>query len=566
MRQEERAALRWLYGFVNPYRARLALILALSLVSTGLGLAQPYLTKFLIDDGLLKSRFDILLTMCAFMLVLGIGASLVGALNRWHYVDVSARILNALRLAVFSHLQKLSPAFYARAKGGDLLARLDGDIAEIQRFSVDMLLAFVNGALALASVLILMLSLSWQLTLLALAFIPANALFLRSMRPRVENLTRIVRERASNVSSFFYDALGAMKAIQAAGAEAREARRLAGLQDVMRGDLLRLQMTGYATGAVPGLLASLSTVLVFLMGGALVIDGSLSLGTLIAFSAYLTRASGPAQTLLGLYVAFQRARVSLTRVLDITRIPPAVTAPAAPRLLPPDALGAILFEHVGFRYGADDPAVLTDVDIALPSGKKIGLSGVSGVGKTTLIDLLHRHYDPSHGRILLDGVDLRELALGDLRRRIAVVAQDTVLFAGGVLDNIRYAAPAASEAQALEAARLAQVDEFARRLPQGYATDVGSRGMALSGGQRQRIAIARALLQNPLVLVLDEATSAVDMDAEAQIGAAIDRLFAGRTRLIISHRPQTLQGADLMLELAAGRLLPKRSSAGETLH
>ncbi|MDH3914285.1 MAG: ABC transporter ATP-binding protein/permease, partial [Rhodospirillales bacterium] len=459
-------------------------------------------------------------------------------------------------------LQRLSPAYYARSRGGDLMNRLDGDVGEIQRFAVDTLLASVNGVIALAGALALMASLSWQLSLLALVLLPAEVLFLRAMRPRVEAMTRRVRERSGDLTSFLFDTLGTMKFIQSVAAEDREARRLEGLNRSYLKDLLRLQMVNFATAAVPNLMTSLSTALVFIAGGTMMIQGRLTLGALIAFSAYLARATGPVQTLLGLYVASLRARVSLTRVMEVTRVAPAVAQPARPRPLPAGGAGEVRFEGLSFGYDPEGPPVLEDVDLIARGGGKIGLIGISGAGKTTLIDLLHRHYDPAAGRILLDGLDLRDLDLSELRRKIAVVAQDTVLFAGSVADNIRYAAPEASDAALREAAVRAQVDRFVLALPQGYDTEVGARGTALSGGQRQRLAIARALLQDPLVLVLDEATSAVDYETEARIVQAIDELFPDRTRLVISHRPEALQGADAILELARGRLVPAARPAG----
>jgi ATP-binding cassette subfamily B protein len=287
----------------------------------------------------------------------------------------------------------------------------------------------------------------------------------------------------------------------------------------------------------------------------MVIEGNLTLGTLIAFAAYLGRVAGPVQTLLGLYVAAQRALVSLRRVVELTAERPAITAPAVPRALPAVGRGEVRFEGVRFGYRDDD--VLRGVDLVVRPGEKLGIVGLSGAGKSTLIDLLLRHHDPQAGRILLDGVDLRELDLKELRRAAAVVAQDVVLFRGSLLDNLRYAAPQASEAEALDAARRAEVDAFAQALPEGYASEVGTAGATLSVGQRQRIAIARALLQDPRVLVLDEATSAIDEATEARIVRAIDALFAGRTRIVISHRQATLAGVDRLIALEDGHLVER---------
>ena len=552
---DERAAVRWLFGFVRPHRPRLALVVLVALASTALVLLQPLLTKFLIDDGLLAGDFRAVVLLCLAMLAVALLGALLGGLNRYQHVSVSADILFALRLALFRHLQRLPPTFYARWRGGDLLARLDGDVAEIERFAVDALLAAVSATLGLLGALALMLALSWPLALIAFVLLPLELLFLRRLRPRVEATSRALRERGSDLAAFLVERLGAMKFTQSVAAETREADALEALQGRFRADLLRQQMTGYLAGAVPGLLTSASTALVFVLGGWLVIRGDLTLGTLVAFSAYLGRATGPVQSLLGLYVGAQRALVSLRRVAELQRARPAVAPPAQPQALAPRG-GAIRFEHVRFGYGAGE--ILTDADLAIAPGEKVGLIGLSGAGKTTLIDLLQRHYDPATGRILLDGVDLRALDLAELRRRIAVVAQDTVLLKSSLLDNLRYAAPEASFAEVEDAARRAEVDAFAAALPEGYASDVGTAGKALSGGQRQRIAIARALLQDPLVLVLDEATSAVDQATEARIISAVDELFGDRTRLVISHRPAALAGIGRLVALEHGRLVERR--------
>ena len=545
---------RWLFGFLTPHRLRLAAVFAISLAASVLALAQPYLTKFLIDDGLLARDFAMILIVCGAMLVAGLVGAVLSGFNRWHYITASSRILFALRAHVYGHLQQLSPGYFARARTGDLMARIDGDIAEVQRFTVDSALALLNGVIGLVGALVLMISLSWKLSLLAFVLLPLQVAFLRAMRPRIETMTRTLRERASDVSSFLIESLGAMKFIQSVGAEAREADQLDRLQDSYFGDLRRLQMTQFFTTTTPGLLTLLSTVVVFAGGGYMVITDALTLGTLVAFTAYLARATGPVNTLLGLYVALRRARVSLVRVLEITDAAPHVAAPAQPCDLPPAASSDLEFEGVTFAYPGIDEPVLREVSASFPAGTKVAVGGASGAGKTTLIDLMQRHFDPQAGRILLGGIDLKDLPLSDLRRRVAVVAQDTVLFSGSLMENVRYAAPEAKEDDVMAAIRSARVDAFAEILPDGYETQVGSRGTILSGGQRQRVAIARALLQDPLVLVLDEATTGVDAETEAQIAEAIDRLFHDRTRILISHHTAIADDVALVFDLADGRL------------
>ena len=539
----------------------MVVILGLSLVSTALGLLQPYLTKFLIDDGLIAQRLDVIIWICLFMVTIGLGATGLGALNRWYYVDVSARMLFALREAVFGHLQRLSPSFHARARGGDLLARLDGDIAEIQRFAVDSLLALINGLIALLGALALMVTLSWRLSLLALILLPVNVFFLRHIRPRIEHLTRTARERASDITAFFFERLSAVKFIQSVAAEDREEQQLATLHQTLPPRLAAAandELYGQRRAHGPDLGKHGNRLYcrrVLHRSGRLVRGYA---HRLLRVSCPGDGAGSDAARLVRRHATSPRQPAACH---GADRDRSSVTPSRTPTALPTGAAGAIRLDNVSFRYDPDGPEILKDASIDIPAGKKVGLGGISGVGKTTLIDLLHHHYDPQQGRIFLGGVDLRELELPELRRRVAVVAQDTMLFSGTVLDNIRYAAPDAPDSAVRQAAAMAEVDEFADAFPRGYETDVGARGAALSGGQRQRIAIARALLQDPLVLILDEAASAVDREAEARITVAIDRLFSERTRLIISHRPQTLAGADLIFDLIDGRLVGRPPTA-----
>ena len=548
----------WLFDFLRPHKGAILGIVALSLMATALALAQPYLTKLLIDSGLLARRPDVVLELALLMVALAAASTILSWFNRKAYTLVSARILFAMRESTYAHLLTLSPDFHARRGTGELIARLDGDIAEVQRFGLDSLLGAISALFGLVGTLAILFWLSGPLALIALVLLPAQVLYLRKARPRVEAATRTLRERATDLTRFLVDTLTAAKFIQSASGADYERARLSGLNGEFLRALIGQQWVGFNTSAVPAFAGTVGTAAVFIAGGYIVAEGRLTVGTLIAFAAYLARAAGPAQSLLGIYVASQRAKVSIERIAALWAEQPAVRTPEHPRPLPAEARGEIRIEGVSFRYPAPGNAPSTDilagVDLHIPAGAKVGIAGASGIGKSTLVDLLTRHFDPDKGRITLDGIDLRELDLALLRRRVAVVLQDVTLLPLSMADNIRYPDMGVPMAAVREAAGRAQAGGFIEALPEGYDTMAGFRGLTLSGGERQRIAIARALLLDPLVLVLDEATAALDLAAERRVLDEIDRLFAGRTRILITHRLASLRDVDLLFELEAGRL------------
>jgi len=542
------AALLWPH--LRPRAGRLALALGLGLVIAGLAALPPLVTRYAIDAGLIAGRYDRLALACAAMLLLAAAGLALGALHRVIYVRAAGAALFALRGALYVRLLSVSPRRLAEWSVGDLVARLDGDVAEVQRFGTDAIASFVSGALGLAATVVVMLALSWRLTLAVLALVPLQFLVRHVARARVEASARRVRAQAGEIGGFFVETLGAAREVQGAAAVRLEERRLAALSAEYLERTLAQQLVGYGTGAAAALLGHLTTAAVLLFGGYEVLHGALTVGTLVAFVALVARGTGSAGSVLGLYTGYQRARVSLERLLALAALPTVVErADAAP--LPAAARGALAFEAVTVVL-PDGRRLFDALDLRIAAGSKVLLQGASGAGKSTLTDLVRRFVEPDAGRILLDGRPLDALRLEDLRRRVVVVEQAPVLFRGTLLDNLRYGLPEVNEAAVLEAAQVAGVEEFVRELPQGYQTPVGSGGATLSTGQRQRIAIARAALADPLIVILDEATSGLDLPAARAVHRALDATFPTRTRIVITHHAEQVEAYDLDLRVESG--------------
>jgi ATP-binding cassette subfamily B protein len=541
-----------LWPHIKPQGGTLTLAFLLGLSIAALSAAQPLLTRVVIDQGLIGRQFPRLVAACLGMLALALSGFALGGLHRAIYIRASGRTLFSLRGAVYAHLLRVSPRRLARVPVGDLVSRLDGDIAEVQRFGTDAAAALVSSVLTLIAVGAVMLSLSWRLSLVIAALMPLQLLVRHYARPRIEASTRSSREASGRLSGFLVETLAGARAVQAAAAEDLEGRRLGALGEAYLGRVLRQQLVAYATSSIAGLLGHLATAATFVLGGWYVLNGQLSVGTLVAFIAYLGRSSGSAASIASLYTGYQRARVSLERVEELLDLPVVVDSPHA-IALPADARGALRFEAVSVTADGGPP-LLDAVSIDIPAGSKVVLRGASGAGKSTLADLLRRFLEPDSGRILLDGRPLDDYRLADLRRRIVVVEHSPVLFRGSILDNLRYGHPEADEASVLLAARQSRVDDFVSTMSEGYGTWLSEGGSGLSTGQRQRIAIARAALARPLIVVLDEATSGLDAESARAVHRSLDIMFGDRTRLVITHRADDIERSDLCLSLESGRL------------
>lgn len=541
-------ALKWLYSFVIPHKKRISLLWLLSITASLLVLVQPYLTKKLIDDALLEKNFALLLMFSLLIFAIGLASTLLAGFNRILHSTLSGKILFSLRESVYDHLQRLSPNFYIHQRTGDLLSRMNGDIAEIQRFSVDSLFSSVSGTLGLIGSVTMMFILEHHLACLLFVLIPLEWFFLRYMRPRVEKQTRLLRERTADISSFLTETIPSMKFIQTVASEKRELKNLKNLNKSFLFNLIKLQKVEFITSAIPSTMTSITRTVVFLIGGYWVIEEKLALGSFIAFSTYLGMAIGPVQTLLGIYIAWQRMMVSLERVKELTDHKADVNQNLE-GCSDVAVQGEIKFNRVSFHYPGDRKIIFKDATCRLPAHKKIGFYGPSGIGKTTLIDLLVRHFNPQQGRILIDGRDIATLNVKTWRRKIALVSHDVVLFKASIADNIRYIKPQATDEAVINAIRQANLQPFIDTLPQGIETQIGERGCGLSSGQKQRVSIARAILQNPSIIIFDEATSGIDFNTEKRILAEIDSLFFNKTRIIVSHRSMPAKDIDYFLTI-----------------
>ena len=548
---------RLLGSLLRPHRRILGWLGVAVLVENAARLSVPYLVKEGIDKGippiLAGAGNQILLTVVALVLL----AVVVQAISRQIFLMLAGRIgqqvLLSLRRRVFSHFQKLSPAFHDDYTSGRVISRQTSDIDAIYELLETGFDGLITAVLTLVGTAILLLVLDVKLGLVALLCIPFLYLLTRWFRRESAKAYRRTRETVAVVIVHFVETVQGMRAVQAFRREGRNQDIFETVNDDYRAANERaFRLVGLFMPGIK-LLGNVTIAVVLIYGAHLAIRGEVSLGVLAAFLLYLRQFFEPMQEISQFYNTFQSASAALEKLSGVLEEKPSVSEPADPTPMK-NARGALDLEHVSFSYVEDRP-VLPDLDLEVPSGMTLALVGTTGAGKTTLAKLLSRFYDPDAGRITLDGVDLRDVGEDDLRRAVVMVTQENFLFNGTVADNILFGRPEATMDQVVEAAKAIGAHEFIAALPQGYDTDVANRGGRLSAGQRQLVAFARAFLADPAVLILDEATSSLDVPSERLVQRALRTILADRTAIIIAHRLSTVEIADRVIVMEHGRIV-----------
>jgi ABC-type multidrug transport system fused ATPase/permease subunit len=543
--------LRGVLVLLRPYRGRVVGMFAALLVATGATLAPPPLAKLAIDDGITPGDETVLYWTVAAFLVSALllwGATWIQTyLVGW----VGQRALQDLRIEVFGHLQRLSIGFYSRRQSGVLISRLTNDVEALNQLVSDGVVTLFQASLTVLGTIAILFWLDAELAAITMLAVPLLLLGSLGFRIASADAYRITRERIALISGYLQETLSGVRMVRAFGREGRHLARFGELNDDNRAANMKTVNLNAAYFPAVELLSAIVTVAILLYGGYQAIDGAVTVGVLVAFVTALNNFFDPIQQLSQLYTTYQSGMAALDKIFELLdEQPELVDAPDAVQL--GRLRGEIAFEGVSFRYQGQDEWALCDVDLHVPPGQTVALVGATGAGKSTLAKLVARFYDPDRGRVLVDGHDLRAVASESLRSQMGIVPQEAFLFSGTVRENIVFGRPDATLTEVRQAAAAVGADAFISGLENGYDTEVGERGVQLSAGQRQLIAFARALIADPRILVLDEATSNVDIHTEGQIERGLRRLLAGRTAIVIAHRLSTIRQAGRIVVLEHG--------------
>jgi ABC transporter fused permease/ATP-binding protein len=556
-RDRRRLAVLWrLLPLIRPHRARFALAFVALCGTSVVTLIYPWAAREVVDRGMkgqaTSQGLDVI------MLIL-LGAFVVNAVLVWlrHYSIswLGERVVADLRMLVFDRVLTLPLSWFHERRSGELVGRLASDVTVIEGVVGSELSMALRNSIQMIGAMVMLFVIDVKLTLLMLAIVPPITLTTIYFGRKIRTMTRAVQDELARVSGQVQESIGAIATVQSFVRESYEAARYrGGVEGAFAKTLamVRWRSWFYSTAMTAGFMGVAAVVW---LGGRALINGELSPGELTAFFLYTFVVAGALSDVAGLWGALQRAAGATDRLFAVIDTVPEIRSPERPRAVPPGK-GRVVLEGVSFAYPSRrGQPVLSDVDLEVAPGEVVALVGTSGAGKSTILSLLYRFYDVDAGRVLFEGVDIRELALGDLRRSLAMVAQEPVLFSGTIRDNIAYGKDGATTADIERAARDAHAHDFIAGFPDGYATVIGERGTKLSGGQKQRIALARALIADPRVLILDEATSNLDAESEAAVQSALARLMQGRTTIIVAHRLSTVRDADRIVVIEGARVV-----------
>jgi ABC-type multidrug transport system fused ATPase/permease subunit len=555
-----RRKVKGLLELLAPYRWRVAAMFVSLIAATAASLAPAPLAKLAIDNGILRHDVGALDLIVGAFLLSAVVYALASMAQTYLVGWVGQRALQDLRMRLMEHLQRLSIGFYSRNRAGVIISRMSNDVEALDQLVEDGMATLFQSGLTLIGVVVILLVLDWKLALLTFIALPILAVGGLLFRIASADAYRLTREKIAAITGYLQETLSGIRVVRAFGQEPRHVARFHELNDENRAANMTTVNLNAAYFPSVEFLSSLVTIEILIIGGIEAITGHTSTGVVFAFIAALNNFFDPIQQLSQLYTTYQSGMAALDKIFDLLdEQPDIVDAPDASEL--PPIHGELALEDVSFRYGASKDAgyALRDIDLVVPPGQTVALVGETGAGKSTLAKLVARFYDPTEGRVLVDGHDLRDVTMHSLRSQMGIVPQEGFLFSGTIRENIAFGRPSASDEEIAAAARAVGAADFIAALEHGYDTQVGERGVKLSAGQRQLLAFARALVADPRILVLDEATSNVDVHTETLIEDGLRRLLAGRTAIVIAHRLSTIQRAARIIVLEHGQVVEQGS-------
>ena len=558
---------RLVFGLLRPYRGWLAIVFVAMLVEIVASLAAPWPLKLVLDDALGKHHLPdwlawahdygfgrhalgVALFAGVATLVIAVVGAVATYIDNYYTTSVGQWVANDLRIRIYEHLHRLSLRFYDTAKTGTLMSTITSDVATIQSFASSSTLSILVDIITIIFMIGLMFWLDWDFTLIALAITPFLLMAITHFKRAVKEVTRTVRTRQSEIVAVVQEGLGSVRAVKAFGRQDMEIANLEAASHATVEAALKARQVKSLLSPMVSIVVAICTAIVLWKGTSLIVAGTMTAGALTVYLAYLAKFFKPVKDLASMTSAIAQTTVALERIQKILSADQIIRE--HPDAADPGRVkGGITFENIAFGYD-DETQVLRDVSFKIEPGQVVGIVGPTGSGKSTVLSLVPRFYDPSGGRILIDGVDVTTFKLDALRTQVGFVLQETVLFRGTIRENIAYGRPGATDGEIIAAAKVANADEFISRMPHGYDTVVGERGDTLSGGQRQRIGIARAVIRNSPIMILDEPTAALDTESERLVIEGLRQLMKGRTVIMIAHRLSTISEADKIVVLKDG--------------